>query len=459
MFATKVFYQNDPLWKDEKLGYDQKETIGTWGCLLTSMAMVAYGFGFAETPKTLNDKLKGAGGFQGALVIPAALPNVCPGLRFKGFQPCEKTPAPLAQIEATLAAGLPVIVQVDWSPQAGVQTHWVVLYSKEANDFLMLDPYQYSGDRPEKKLSLTERYKYSGKDQAKAIIGVVWFEGPAPRGEPMPLPQPKPKTTIPADALTVYAQADGLALRAEAAITAELIKRLPLSEALIVLEDKARALPRVGQTNEWLPVQDTSGEQGFVAAWYVSSSKEPPQEAEKTAPSTGDKGFVVTPTTEGVALRSQPLISEATLIKRFPLNANLFVLEAVESARQKLGVYGQWLKVKDITGVEGFIAAWYVTPAINPALGVREDNPQLKPTVGGEIVLLTTAAGVALRSQPRIAEDTLIKYLAKGAELLVLEKGEESKIGGQGQWIKVRDIEEDVGYVAAWYVIQRQGTQ
>ena len=38
---------------------------------------------------------------------------------------------------------------------------------------------------------------------------------------------------------------------------------------------------------------------------------------------------------------------------------------------------------------------------------------------------------------------------------LVADGDDESKVGVHGQWIKVRDIENDEGYVAAWYVTKR----
>ena len=123
MFETDALYQNDPKWKSVKLGNQNKETIGSWGCLVTSLTMVANGFGFDETPESINNKMKAAGGFQGALVIPAVLPIICPGLVYKGFQPCEDSPAPIPQIDAAIDSGEPVIVQVDWSPKTGLQTH------------------------------------------------------------------------------------------------------------------------------------------------------------------------------------------------------------------------------------------------------------------------------------------------------------------------------------------------
>ena len=78
MFETDALYQNDPKWKSTKLGDQNKETIGSWGCLMTSMTMVANGYGFDETPDSINSKMKSAGGFQGALIIPAVLLFVVP---------------------------------------------------------------------------------------------------------------------------------------------------------------------------------------------------------------------------------------------------------------------------------------------------------------------------------------------------------------------------------------------
>ncbi|MBU1661209.1 MAG: hypothetical protein KKD28_07030 [Chloroflexi bacterium] len=453
MFETKALYQNDPKWKNTKLGHDKKETIGTWGCLLTSMSMVANGLGFDETPESLNIKLKGAGGFQGALVIPATLPSVCPGIRYKGYQPCENAPAPIAQIDAALAAGMPVIAQVDWSPTAGIQTHWIVLYGKEGDRYLMKDPYRYGGDSPEKKLYLTDRYKHSGKNPSKAITGVVWFEGQASGATPPPPPEPKPKVAVPQDTFFVYGTADGLAFRADPVISGALISRLPLSVKLISLEAKATGKKKVGVVNEWLHVQDPDGNQGYVAAWYLTLNENEVEES-ATVPVTGDKGFVVNPTTDGLAFRLSTQVEPHTLIKRLPVSAKLIVQEPIEQAKKKVGVQGEWLKVKDISGKVGYVAAWYVTPASQPALGVRTASNSAKADDDDDLILQTTTEGVALRKEPRVAPDTLIKRMPHAAEVIANDD-DEGKVGVEGQWIKVRDIEDDEGYVAAWYVTKR----
>jgi hypothetical protein len=61
---------------------------------------------------------------------------------------------------------------------------------------------------------------------------------------------------------------------------------------------------------------------------------------------------------EGVALRSQPFISDSTLIKRLSLGTELTVLET--NGEAKIGKNDEWLKVKDPTGAEGVVAAWFV---------------------------------------------------------------------------------------------------
>jgi hypothetical protein len=78
MFKTQNQYQNDPKWKDKPLGFsDQK--IGSWGCLMTSITMVLNGMGYNETPETVNEKMKAAGGYQEAFLIPSVLPYVVQG--------------------------------------------------------------------------------------------------------------------------------------------------------------------------------------------------------------------------------------------------------------------------------------------------------------------------------------------------------------------------------------------
>ena len=352
MFGTDALYQNDPKWKNVKLGNQNKETIGSWGCLMTSMTMVANGYGFDETPETINAKMKSAGGFQGAMIIPAVLPRVCPGLIYKGYQPCEDSPAPISRINAALAAGKPVIVQVDWSPKAGLQTHWIVLYDKVGNDYYIKDPYHYRGDSPDKKLKLLERYHHSGRNAAKAITGVIWYEGSTP-------PQPKPKVPLPDDTFSVYATVDGLAFRNDPSVSGALIRRLPLHSQLETLESKADAEPKIGVNGQWIHIQDSAGDQGYTAAWYVSKTIVDEDEDQPVTP-PDDVEYYLIPIADGLAVRSAPDY-KAQLLQRVPLNTKFGYFESRAEVNRKVGVTNQWVHVYTASGLQGYTAAWYVT--------------------------------------------------------------------------------------------------
>ena len=64
-FNLVYLSQQDPQWKNDVLGFasDPKDTIGYVGCALTSVSMLLSGYGFPETPQSLNQKLKAKQGF------------------------------------------------------------------------------------------------------------------------------------------------------------------------------------------------------------------------------------------------------------------------------------------------------------------------------------------------------------------------------------------------------------
>src|SRR4030067_635192 len=152
----RVYSQNDPIWKNKLLGFSQDLTIGKYGCLLTCLSMVSSGYGYEVDPASLNDKLVALGpnaGFQGALVIPASLPRVLPRMIYKNFYWCRESPAPMLKITSAVAEGKTVIIELDYSPAAGLQNHWIVLYKKMGDDFLLRDPYPYPSETGEVLLS------------------------------------------------------------------------------------------------------------------------------------------------------------------------------------------------------------------------------------------------------------------------------------------------------------------
>jgi hypothetical protein len=456
MFKTQNLYQNDEKWKNTKLG-NSSETVGGWGCLLTSATMVLNGIGYSETPETVNEKMKKAGGFQGAFFIPSVLPYVWPNCAYRDMQPCESSPAPIAQIDAALAAGKPVILQVDWNKQAGIQTHFVVVKEKKGSDYVLYDPYKYSGDGPDKEVLLTTRYKYNGAKLESEISAVLWFDSYSILP---PEPPQVIKVSVPADRYLLYACEDDLALRSEPAVSGYLWKRLVAGTELICLEPRATAKAKLGVNGQWINVQEPAGDQGYVAAWYVADAKgqsaSTPVVATVAKPATPAApagklplGALAFLPLEELSFRSQPIIAPETLIRRIPPTEQLASIEPANQVIPKVGVEGQWLNVRDASNRAGYVAAWYASGST--AQQAAAAAPAAASN-GGPLKVKATAEGIALRSQPAVSDATLIKRLPLGTEFLVLEPNADTKIGRNDQWLKVKDPSGAQGFVAAWFV-------
>ena len=463
MFKTQNLYQNDEKWKNAKLG-NSSETIGGWGCLMTSVTMMLNGIGYNETPETVNEKMKKAGGFQGAFFIPSVLPYIWPNCAYRDMQPCESFPAPISQIDAAVAAGKPVILQVDWNKQTGIQTHFVLVKEKKGNDYVLYDPYKYGGDSPDKEVLLTTRYKYNGAKLESEISGVLWFDS---YNATPPEPPKVTKVPLPTDKYTLYAAEDDLALRAEPSVNGFLWKRMVLGTELICLEPKATAKAKLGVNGQWINVQDPKGDQGYVAAWYVLDTKGKPSAPSTAKPAsvtssstaTGNTstakalpaGAMVLIPTEELSFRSRPDVAPETRIRLIPVTEKLISLEPANVVIPKVGVTGQWLKVRDTTNKEGFVAAWYVKFAggSTAQLAATTTTPSV---AGGPLKVKAAAEAVALRNQPFVSDATLIKRVPIGTELTVTEPNGEAEVGRNDQWLKVKDPTGTEGFVAAWFV-------
>jgi len=462
MFVTKNLYQNDEPWKSTKLGFSS-ETIGSWGCLLTSATMMLNGIGYNETPQTVNEKMKAHGGFQDALFIPSSLPYIWPNCAYRDMKSCEKYPAPIGQIDDAVAQGKPVILQVDWSKQAGLQTHFVLVKEKKGDDYSLYDPYKYSGDGPDKEVLLTTRYKYNGAKLTTEITAVLWFDSFS-YTEPEP-----PKVTmvpVPAENFKLFVTEDDLAFRAEPSVNGYLWKRLMMDTELICLEPSSDAKSKVGVQGQWVQVQDPSGEQGYVAAWYVSDTKGsssskstsisvPTPSSAPTPSATPTQiaapipaGALVFYPTNQLSLRSKPVVSPETLIRYVSTSEQLFCLEPADQAIAKVGVQDQWLNVKTTTNEDGYVAAWFVKYAGGSSAQAAVPNPASPEST---IKVKTTAEGVAFRNKPLISGSTVIKLVPVNYEFTIVDPNDVSKIGSNKQWVKVKDSTNE-GYIAAWFV-------
>jgi hypothetical protein len=356
-FNPVHYSQQDPQWKSVKIG-NSNDTIGRVGCALTSVAIYSSGWGLAETPQSLNKKLASSGGFYGTAIVWDAISKFHPQIRNRGVTVCRDSDAPLAQIDAALAAGQPVVVEVDNSPASGLQTHWVVLYEKKGLDYLMLDPWPYPADG--QPVLLRARYSY-GKPLKRTITAVSWFEFQGAGTQP-----PAVETNLIVQ--VVAAATAGLRLRAEPDLEAPTLTYEAAGTQLQVIEAKAPAQAKIGLNGQWIRVRDPQGLEGYIAAWYVEKPAASAPSVPPTPPPAPEPGpelpkleVLVSKSvgTGGLRLRKYPSLGGA-LVAIEKAGTRLIVLEKADKAGEKIGKSGQWLNVRDSNGRRGYVMAQYV---------------------------------------------------------------------------------------------------
>ena len=368
--ADKQLFQNDPRWENKIMGNGRTETLGKFGCLVTSLAMIGNHFGGNETVATFNDKMKQNNGFQGPWVRAFRINSVFPSVSYQKHIECDNQDAPLEAINSALAAGSLAVVRVDYAPAAGVQSHWVVLHKQIGDDYEMWDPY----NSPEKPPTLVGRFGFAGS--AEKIIQEIIFFGTGELKEPKAnktssKPSPATATAVlnpgaaqESDTLLISPTVNGLTLRDQPKISgSKVLKYLAQSSKLLVVDNPARAKTKIGKRNNWFRVRDIEGQEGYVAAWYVTAVSDPALGSHKTSqanqPSSPSK-LVVKTSASSVSLRTEPRIASSTLISYLPFGTELLVIEG-GSPSSKIGQQGQWLNVQTVTGGKGYIAAWLVT--------------------------------------------------------------------------------------------------
>jgi hypothetical protein len=407
-FNLVYLSQQDPQWKNDTLGFatDSKETIGYVGCALTSVSMLLSGYGFSETPHSLNQKLKDRQGFVGSGIRWDVVGQIHPEVKLQANIRCETSDAPLGQIDAALNAGQPVIVRVDASPNPGLQWHYVLLYARKGDDYLMLDPWPY---RPGTASEDQMMKRYSQGRPLKQAIQQVLLYGVEGAGGPIVTPSsstttptPSQPSTTPATAGAVYARVMdsvtwGLNIRSsrDTSSQANILVAVPAGTQLLVLD--ATEVAKIGKAGQWLHVREPGGKEGFAAAQYVekvqaavpvpasepvstpgndstipspstpiSSTPAPsvPSAPVPSTPSSPDPGKLTLVVSDavgsgGLRLRKTPSLGGA-LIMVLAAGTRLTVLEPVGKAKAKVGQANQWIQVREPGGNKGYVGAMYV---------------------------------------------------------------------------------------------------
>jgi hypothetical protein len=390
-FQLVYYSQQDPQWKQDILGFgDPGDTIGYVGCALTSVTMLLSGHGYAETPKTLNKKLQAVGGFASASIRWGSVSQIVPQVSLKSSISCVNTDAPLGLIDASIAAGQPVVVMVDNNPAADLWTHWVLLYAKEGNDYLMLDPYPYQTD-VKKKTYLMPRYS-QGNPLQRSIMHVIIYEcytagggiatpaGTSTSGSSSSTSTPQtPPITVPVTSgrSTAKVKADvawGLNIRStiDTSSMANVVASVPAGSELTLMEDDG--VSKIGAVNQWVRVRDAQGREGFAAAWYLEKGQVVAP-APVPAPAPGSVSEAGVPTsTPTPASSPAPEVQKisvivksagakiyktasikAEVLSKEKSGARLTVVEAASAAADKIGKAGKWITVKGTNNKRGYV--------------------------------------------------------------------------------------------------------
>jgi len=399
-FKLVYLSQQDSKWKSDLLGFgDRSDTIGYVGCALTSVAMLLNGHGYPETPRTLNQKLKNVQGFVSAAIRWGAVSQVYSNVTVRSNISCTSGDAPLNLIDTAIAGGQPAIVQVDHSNAPGIQTHWVVLYGKKGDDYLMLDPWPYQTDITKEDF-LMKRYA-QGNPLKRAISHVILYEAYGSGG---PISTPSTGTTTPASGSGIYARVKdsvtwGLNVRSsiDTSSMANVIASVPAGTQLLLLESDGAS--RIGAINQWVRVRTPQGQEGFAAAWYlekvpeatpapvteptpgpvseapVSTPETPSTPSSTTTPSEPgtpeppreekDKLVVVVSSAVGTSgLRLRKTASKGgAMVAILKSGTRLTVLEPAKKAKAKIGKVNQWLYVRGPNNQRGYVGAEYVALA------------------------------------------------------------------------------------------------
>ena len=169
--------QRDPKWKDKKLG-TSTTTIGDAGCVLCSATIVCRFYGHDVWPNWLNEQMIKIGGYYDKNLWQwHKLTDIFSDIKVHKLIDCYTTPAPLNEINKRLDEGHPVIVCVDFDPKVGVQTHYVVIFGREGDDYYIADPW----------FNDVALFKGRYGDPAKAIYAIRMYDGPL---SPAPVPDP-----------------------------------------------------------------------------------------------------------------------------------------------------------------------------------------------------------------------------------------------------------------------------
>lgn len=131
--SGRTFLQKDKRWAADQLGSSDC-TLGSHGCLVSSVAMACSNLGVKLTPQELNERLRKHDGFlpQGWIVW-----NAIPRVTNSQLTADYHVRPSHADLDSALESGAYPVVK--YYLQGGIQ-HWCVIVGKDGLDYLVRDP-------------------------------------------------------------------------------------------------------------------------------------------------------------------------------------------------------------------------------------------------------------------------------------------------------------------------------
>lgn len=156
----------------------------------------------------------------------------------------------------------------------------------------------------------------------------------------------EPAPVIPT-ATDLTSTADGLRVREGPGTAFDILTHVDRGERLRTREPWEAAWAKLGQPAKWIQVQAPGDVAGWSAAWYLKQAADVPDEAPA----------LVTITSDFLRVRSGPGLQFAILDEVHSGDV-MTVLENWPTAVIKLGQSGEWINVRTLDGLEGWVAAW-----------------------------------------------------------------------------------------------------
>ncbi len=180
-----AYSQRDVLWRNMRLGESGSPfNIEELGALLTTYSMLTGRFGVQLTPAQLNVNFVLNGAFEGPNLDLAALETLGIGAFYEGAFDFTEDEFLQERIDILLAEGIPVPIQVDFTPDTPLEpgdSHYVLLVAREEDDYIILDPW----DNPPRERSLFDTYGSSSRETFSEIVlqAIIYVEGVAQSGD------------------------------------------------------------------------------------------------------------------------------------------------------------------------------------------------------------------------------------------------------------------------------------